>query len=102
MAAPLPDLLSKILKDVYDATNHRLKTDATLTGDVGIGAVELKDGTADTRAKVAATGSVAEGDNALAVQVPVMGATTGAAVITDANGTSSSICGGWSSSSPPK
>lgn len=66
----------------------KLKVDATLVAeDVEIGAVEIKDGTADTRVKVAATGSIAEGDAALAVQAPVLGVTTGAAVVTDAAGT---------------
>ncbi len=58
-----------------------------LAGDLEIGAVELKNATDDTRVKVAATGSVAEGDNALAVQAPVLGATSGAAVVTDVAGT---------------
>lgn len=55
--------------------------------DVQIGAVEIKNAADDTRAKVGATGALAEGDNALAVQAPVLGATTGAAVVTDAVGT---------------
>ena len=61
---------------------------ATLTvSDVQIGAVEIKDATAATRAKVAASGSVAEGNNVLAVQAPVLGITTGTKVITDAAAT---------------
>lgn len=57
------------------------------TGDLEIGAVEMKNATTDDRAKVAASGSVAEGDVVIGVQAPVLGATTGAAVVTDANGT---------------
>ena len=61
---------------------------ATLSvGDVEIGAVELKDAATDTRAKIVATGSITEGDIGVTVQAPVLGATTGAAVITDAAGT---------------
>lgn len=59
----------------------------SLSSDIQIGAVELKNATTDDRAKIAATGSVAEGDNALAVQAPVLGMTTDAAVTTDAAGT---------------
>lgn len=80
------DALALRLKDNGDGT-YSLGTTATLAGDVEIGAVELKDATDNTRAKVAATGAVAEGNNAVAVQAPVLGATTGAAIVTDANGT---------------
>lgn len=57
------------------------------TSDVAIGAVELKDATTDTRAKVAASTSLAETDNAVAVKDPVTGVTTGAAVTSNAAGT---------------
>ena len=55
--------------------------------DIEIGAVELKDHTTDDRARIAATDTIAEGDIAVAVHDPVAGVTSGAAVITDANGT---------------
>lgn len=54
--------------------------------DIELGAVELKNAADDTRAKVAASGSVAEGDSVLAVQAPVLGATSDAAVTTDTTG----------------
>lgn len=61
---------------------------ATLTtGDLEIGAVEMKNATDDTRALVGVASAIAEGNNALAVQAPVLGVTTGAAVVTDAAGT---------------
>lgn len=56
-------------------------------GDIEIGAIEVKNGTDDTRAKVGAASGLAESDNALAVKDPSLGVTTGAAVITDAAGT---------------
>jgi hypothetical protein len=58
-----------------------------VTGDVEIGAVELKNATTDDRAKIAATGSIAEGNNALAVHAPVLGASDGAAITADGSGT---------------
>lgn len=63
-------------------------TDATL-GSVKVQYTKLMDGTLDgtAKAKVAASGSVAEGDSVLGVQAPVLGATTGTAVVSDANGT---------------
>jgi hypothetical protein len=61
---------------------------ATLAaGDLEVGAVEIKNAATDDRAVVAATGSVAEGGLALAVQAPVLGATTGAALDADGTGT---------------
>lgn len=48
---------------------------------------ELKNATTNDRAKVAATGSIAEGDNALGVQAPVLGVTSGAALDADGAGT---------------
>ncbi len=60
----------------------------TLTaGDVEIGAVELKNATDDTRAKIGATAAIAEGDNVVGVQAPVLGATAGAALDADGPGT---------------
>lgn len=53
-------------------------TVATITGDVEIGAVELKDGATDTRAKVGAGSGLVTGDNALAVANPTGGILTGA------------------------
>jgi len=52
-------------------------------------AVKLEDAASATRAKVAATGSIAEGNNVVGVHDPVQGATTDAAVTTDAAGTHS-------------
>jgi len=57
-----------------------------ITSDIEIGAVELKDGESDTRAKVGTITAIAETDNGIAVQAPVLGATTDAAVTSDANG----------------
>jgi hypothetical protein len=54
---------------------------------LNLGSVMLKDGVGATLAKIAASGSIAEGDNVLGVQAPVLGVTSGARVITDANGT---------------
>jgi hypothetical protein len=56
-------------------------------GDIQIGAVELKNAATDDRAKVAATSSIAEGDIGVAVQAPVLGATSDDAVDTDTTGT---------------
>ncbi len=60
-------------------------------GDLQIGAVEMKDGATDTRAKVAAVSGLASSDNGIPVADPVLaaaiGTTAGAAVTTDANGT---------------
>lgn len=84
----MSDSLMPTMSEAYQDDATQLKVTATLeSGDIEIGGVEIKNGTDDTRAKVAATGSVAEGDNALAVQAPVLGITTGAAVTTNANGT---------------
>lgn len=47
-------------------------TPATLTGDVEIGAVEIKNGADDTRAKVGAGSGLVAGDNALAVADPTL------------------------------
>lgn len=57
------------------------------TGDVQIGAVEVKNAVDDTRAVVAAGTAVTEAGNTLAVKDPSVGVTTGAAVTTDAVGT---------------
>lgn len=60
-------------------------------GDVEIGAVELKDATTDTRAKLAILTALVAGDIGLPVTDPIanaiFGTTAGAAVITDAAGT---------------
>ncbi len=68
-----------------------LDVEASLDGgDIEIGAVELKDGATDTRAKVGAGTAIVAGDNAIAVKDAVLGQADDAAVITDANGTISS------------
>jgi hypothetical protein len=56
-------------------------------GDIEIGAVELKDATTATRAKIGAGTGIVAGDAAIAVKDPAIGQTTGAAVETDAAGT---------------
>jgi len=62
--------------------------DKTLVaGDLEIGAVEVKNADTDARTKVATTGTIAEGDIAVAVQAPILGVTTGAALDTDGAGT---------------
>jgi hypothetical protein len=62
-------------------------TSAILEGDLEIGAVELKDASGTTRAKVGTLSAVAESDAGLAVQAPVLGVTTDAGITTDAAGT---------------
>ena len=61
------------------------------TGDIEIGAVELKNATDDTRAKITALSGIVSSDVGLPVTDPIsnaaLGVTTGAAVVTDANGT---------------
>lgn len=56
-------------------------------GDISIGAIEIKDVSADTRATVDLPANIDATKNALAVQAAVLGGITGSAVITDANGT---------------
>lgn len=58
-----------------------------LLADIEIGAIEVKDGTTDTRAKVGVGTAIAESDNALAVKDAAIGTTTDAVVATDAAGT---------------
>lgn len=61
---------------------------ATLdVGDLEIGAVELKNATTDERAEIGVATTIVESDIAVAMQAPVLGITTDAAVITDAAGT---------------
>jgi len=83
--------VNEAIKDVWDPVTHTLGTTTTAvitTGDIEIGAVEIKDGTTDTRAKVGVTSAaVAESDNLVGVHDPVLGVTTDAAVITSATGT---------------
>jgi len=55
--------------------------------DIEIGAVELKNADTDDRAKIAATAVIAEGDIAVAVQAPVLGATDDVSIDVDAGGT---------------
>lgn len=62
--------------------------------DIEIGAVELKDGATDTRAKVGASTAIAESDNAVAAHDPSGGKTTDAAVTSDANGSRNSFLRG--------
>jgi hypothetical protein len=77
----------RVLANVVNSDGDALRVDAGLTidGDIEIGAVELKNATDDTRAKVSA--AVLEGDNALAVHDGALGTTTDAAVTTNAAGT---------------
>ncbi|HUW12875.1 MAG TPA: hypothetical protein VM537_24315, partial [Anaerolineae bacterium] len=53
------------------------------TGDIELGAVELKDATTDTRAKVAASGSIATGDGVIGVTDPEVVAALSAVSGTD-------------------
>lgn len=59
----------EILNAVFDGTNNALKTNTTVTADIEIGAVEIKNATDDTRATVGANGlhvdvrSIAAGTN---------------------------------------
>ena len=69
-----------VLSDVYDSVNHKLKVDAVFeAGDIEIGAVELKNATDDTRAKVGPAATIAEGDNTLGTHDPALGALADAA-----------------------
>lgn len=59
--------------------------------DIEIGAVELKDAASDTRSKIAVLSGLVAGDIGLPVTDPILnaalGVTSGAKVVTDANGT---------------
>lgn len=58
-AGDLYKALMSFLDSVWDETNDRVSTDATLvTGDIEIGAVELKDATTDNRVIVTSNGDV--------------------------------------------
>lgn len=79
-------------KDIYDALQAIKEAVQNLAvtidpGDVQIGAVEIKDGATDTRAKVGVGTAIVAGDVAIAVKDPVIGKTDGAAVMTDVDGT---------------
>lgn len=63
-------------------------------GDIQIGAVEIKDGTTDTRAKVAASTAISEAHNALATHDPSLGKSTDAAIVADENGSAISFLRG--------
>lgn len=68
--------------------NGKLDIDATLeAGDIEIGAVELKNATDDTRAKINPGASLADADNLVGVKDPAVGLVADAAVSTDAPGT---------------
>lgn len=81
------DRAGVLLVDNGDGTYSISITGSLTTGDIQIGAVELKNGADDTRAKIGVISGLAEADNGVAVGVPVLGATTGAAVVTDAAAT---------------
>lgn len=66
---------------------YALATTASFSGDLDMGGVEIVDAAGTNRAKVAAGTAVAEADNALAVQAPVLGLTTDAANTTGTTGT---------------
>lgn len=70
-----------------DGQGHQLYRLAVDSGSSSASAVMIKDNTAATEASVKTVTSVSESDSALVVQAPVLGKTTDAAVITDANGT---------------
>ena len=74
-----------------ESTNSSNSSIVTLTGDVEIGAVELKNASDDTRVKVGALTSITSADNGLPITDPiantVLGTTSGSAVETDASGT---------------
>ena len=80
MSAPERTAKSTVAIVVWDDTNNKFKVwDGVLsTGDLSIGAVELKDGTTDARAVVSSDGT----DNALVVQANVLPLPTGAATET--------------------
>src|SRR4051794_10362415 len=66
--------------DVIDETNPLPVSVSTAisVGDVEIGAVELKDGTTDTRGKVGPGSGLVTADNAVAVADPTVGLLVGA------------------------
>jgi hypothetical protein len=75
---------------VHYTTTGSVEISAILEGDVEIGAVEIKDADADTRAKVAAAAAVSEAHNLLGTKDPTIGLAADAKVDTDAVGTLSS------------
>jgi hypothetical protein len=80
--------LQQAFVDADDAFRVTMTAPVDLdAGDIEIGAVELKDGTTDTRAVIGPSGTIDEGDNALAVKDPAVGLVADGAVVTDANGT---------------
>ena len=72
---------------VQGTADGELKVSATLdASDIEIGAVELKNGTSDARGVVDIPANISTSSNTLSVHDPVVGLTTDAAVVTDANG----------------
>lgn len=101
--------LIQIFADVWNSVVHALGVEGkgtagaaaggvlTVQGDAAGTPIPVDAGATNTailldaggvnEAKIAAATAIAEANNALAVQAPVLGVTTGAKVITDANGT---------------
>ena len=73
--------------DQGDGT-YRLATDTSLTtGAITLGSVHIEDGVGAALGTVKAASTIAESDNGLAVQAPVLGTISAAAVTADATGT---------------
>lgn len=71
----LVDFVRRFIASVWDDTNNAIKT-GLIVEDIEIGAVEIKDGTTDTRAKVGAGTAIVETDNSQAVKDFAIGLTT--------------------------
>jgi hypothetical protein len=87
-----PETGDQALQRGFNGVTNRHKVEVLApidltAGDIEIGAVELKDATTDTRAVIGTSGTIDEGDNALAVKDPAVGLVADGAVVTDANGT---------------
>lgn len=67
-------LLKKLLQafNSFTFAGGKLETTATLSGDIEIGAVELKDGESDTRASIKTLSTITSADNGLPVADPIV------------------------------
>lgn len=64
--------IQEVLNSVYDPSTQTIKTGVTFSGDVEIGAVEIKNSTDDTRAVVGFANSAVVGSLALYVSDPTL------------------------------
>lgn len=83
-------LANQAIVDVWDPVTHTLGTTTTAvleTGDIELGAVEIKNGADDTRAVVSTAAAALEASAGLVVHEPVLGLAADAAVTTDVTAT---------------